>query len=52
VGSSESCAPILNPDEAAFREWANSPDYQEISNGRHAAPSAVILLVKGLPKPD
>ena len=40
------------PDEDTFREWAISPDYQEISKDRHAASSAVILLVKGLPKPD
>ena len=39
------------PDEAAFREWANSPEYQEISRDRHAASSAVILLVKGFPAP-
>lgn len=35
-------------DEAAFREWASSPDYQEISKDRHAASRAVVLLVKGL----
>ena len=40
------------PDEAAYREWANSPEYQEISRDRHAASSAVILLAKGFPAPD
>ena len=37
------------PDEASFREWANSPDYQEISKDRHAGSSAVVLLVNSLP---
>ena len=40
--------PMSFPDEAAFREWASSPDYQEISKDRHASSRAVILLVKGL----
>jgi uncharacterized protein (DUF1330 family) len=40
---------ISFPDEAAFREWAESPAYQEIAKDRKAASSAVILLVKGLP---
>lgn len=39
------------PDEAAFHEWANSPDYQEIAKDRLAASNAVVLLVKGLPNP-
>ena len=36
------------PDEAAFREWADSPDYQEIAKDRKAGSTAVILLVKGI----
>ncbi|HYL39466.1 MAG TPA: DUF1330 domain-containing protein [Bryobacteraceae bacterium] len=37
------------PDEAAFREWAESPDYQEIAKDRKAGSNAVVLLVKGFP---
>ena len=36
------------PDEPAFREWAESPEYREIAKDRHAGSSAVILLVKGV----
>ena len=36
------------PDEAAFREWAESPEYQEISKDRKAGSEAVVLLVKGI----
>ncbi len=36
------------PDEAAFRAWADSPDYREISRDRKAGADAVVLLVKGL----
>jgi len=36
------------PDEKAFREWADSPEYQEISNDRKAGSQAVVLLVKGI----
>ncbi|CAM4444174.1 hypothetical protein MB901379_01549 [Mycobacterium basiliense] len=36
------------PDEAAFRAWAQSPEYQEISKDRHAGADTVVLLVKGL----
>lgn len=36
------------PDEAAFREWADSPEYQEISKDRKAGSEAVVLLVKGI----
>jgi len=36
------------PDEAAFREWADSPDYQEIAKDRKAGYTAVVLLVKGI----
>lgn len=36
------------PDEEAFRSWAQSPDYQEISKDRRAGADTVVLLVKGL----
>lgn len=36
------------PDEAAFREWAESPDYQRISEDRRAGADTVVLLVHGL----
>jgi len=37
------------PDEAAFREWEQSPDYQEIAKDRKAGSNAVVLLVNGFP---
>ncbi len=36
------------PDEAAFRGWALSPEYQEISKDRRAGADTLVLLVKGL----
>jgi len=36
------------PDQEAFRGWAESPEYQEISKDRHAGADTVVLLVKGL----
>jgi uncharacterized protein (DUF1330 family) len=36
------------PDEPSFREWADSPEYQEISKDRHAGADTVTLLVKGI----
>jgi uncharacterized protein (DUF1330 family) len=36
------------PDEKAFHEWAESPEYQEIARDRKAGSDAVILLVKGI----
>lgn len=36
------------PDEAAFRSWSESPEYQEISKDRHAGADTVVLLAKGL----
>lgn len=36
------------PDEAAFRAWATSPEYEEISKDRRAGSDAVVLLVKGI----
>ena len=35
-------------DEAAFREWSDSPAYREISKDRKAGADAVVLLVKGI----
>lgn len=40
---------ISFPDEPSFRDWAESPAYQEIAIDRKAGSSAVILLVKGFP---
>jgi len=37
------------PDEAAFRAWADSPDYLEIAKDRKAGAEAVVLLAKGFP---
>jgi uncharacterized protein (DUF1330 family) len=39
---------ISFPDESAFRQWAESPDYQEISKDRNAGADTVVLLVQGL----
>ncbi len=36
------------PDEAAFRSWSESPEYQEISKDRRVGADTVVLLVKGL----
>jgi len=36
------------PDEAGFRGWAQSPEYQEISKDRRAGADTLVLLVKGL----
>lgn len=36
------------PDEPSFRNWANSPEYQEISKDRRAGADSVVLLIKGL----
>jgi len=36
------------PDEASFRELAESPDYLEIAQDRKAAAKSVIVLVKGI----
>jgi len=37
------------PDEAAYREWAECPDYREIAKDRKAGSTAIVLLVKGIP---
>jgi uncharacterized protein (DUF1330 family) len=36
------------PDEASFRGWAQSPEYQDISKDRLAGADTLVLLVKGL----
>ena len=36
------------PDETTYREWSESPGYQEISNDRKAGADAVVLLATGL----
>ena len=35
------------PDEAAFRAWADSPEYQEISRDRKIGADGIVLLAKG-----
>lgn len=35
------------PDEQSFREWVDSPEYQEIAKDRKAGSDAIVLLVKG-----
>jgi uncharacterized protein (DUF1330 family) len=39
------------PDEAAFREWEQSPDYQEIAKDKRAGATAVVLLAQGIAPP-
>jgi uncharacterized protein (DUF1330 family) len=34
------------PDEVAYREWAESPEYLEIAKDRKAGAKTVIVLVK------
>ena len=36
------------PDEAAFRGWAQSPEYQDISKDRRAGADTLVLLAQGL----
>lgn len=36
------------PDEAAFSDWAESPEYLQIARDRHAGSEAVVLLVRGV----
>ncbi|OBF33611.1 hypothetical protein A5724_18790 [Mycobacterium sp. ACS1612] len=36
------------PDEQAFRDWAQSPDYQRISEDRRAGAETVVLLVQAI----
>ena len=35
------------PDEAAYRAWADSPEYLEISKDRKAGADGIVLLAKG-----
>jgi uncharacterized protein (DUF1330 family) len=35
-------------DEQSFREWAESPDYQRISEDRRAGAETVVLLVQAI----
>jgi uncharacterized protein (DUF1330 family) len=35
------------PDEAAFRAWADSPEYLEIAKDRQAGTDGIVLLAKG-----
>jgi uncharacterized protein (DUF1330 family) len=34
-------------DQAAFRAWADSPEYQEISRDRKAGAQGIVLLAQG-----
>ncbi|AFM14856.1 hypothetical protein Mycch_0028 [Mycolicibacterium chubuense NBB4] len=36
------------PDNASFRAWADSPEYQEISKDRRAGADSLVMLVQGL----
>lgn len=36
------------PDEAAFREFVQSPEYEDIAKDRRAGADTVVLLVQGL----
>lgn len=36
------------PDEASFRAWADSPEYQEISKDRRAGADSLVMLIEGL----
>ena len=36
------------PDHAAYRAFAESPEYEEISRDRKAGAEAVVLLLRGL----
>ncbi|WP_334187846.1 DUF1330 domain-containing protein [Noviherbaspirillum sp.] len=36
------------PDESSYRDWADSPAYQEIAKDRKAGADAVALLVRGM----
>ena len=39
---------ISFPDETAFREWNESPEYQEIAKDRKAGADAIVLLARGI----
>lgn len=37
------------PDENSFREWHESPAYQEIAKDRKEGADAIVLLINGVP---
>jgi uncharacterized protein (DUF1330 family) len=39
------------PDTQAFRDWADSPEYQRIAVDRKAGSAGVVLLVQGIESP-
>jgi uncharacterized protein (DUF1330 family) len=41
---------MMFPDESAFREWAEPPDCQLISEERRSSAVTVVLLVQTLPR--
>ncbi|MFF4406145.1 DUF1330 domain-containing protein [Streptomyces sp. NPDC001262] len=38
---------VAFPDRDAFARWADSPEYREIAEDRHAGTDGVVLLVNG-----
>jgi uncharacterized protein (DUF1330 family) len=36
------------PDEASFRQWADSSEYMDIAKDRKAGAESVVILVKGI----
>jgi uncharacterized protein (DUF1330 family) len=36
------------PDEASFRQWADSSEYKDIAKDRKAGAESVVMLVKGI----
>jgi uncharacterized protein (DUF1330 family) len=40
---------IAFPDDAACRNWSESPQYREISKDRRAGADAVVVLSRGVP---
>lgn len=39
---------VAFPDEASFRQWADSSEYMDIAKNRKASAESVIILVKGI----
>lgn len=39
------------PDEAAYQEWAESPEYMEIAKDRFGGAQTVSLLLRGIAAP-
>jgi uncharacterized protein (DUF1330 family) len=52
VWTRDKVVPLRFPDERSFREWADSPEYQEIARDRKAGADAVVLLVQGIGGPE